>query len=124
MEPLSRVLIVDDDEVCRIILYQVLYKLGYEVSMVNNGHEALLLLHEQDFQAVFTDVEMPEMTGLELLREIRTGLGRWSFPVFMVTSLNDEKTKLEASELTVAGFITKPFTSVDIAQAIKQAMPS
>jgi CheY-like chemotaxis protein len=123
MNPLSRILVVDDDEVLRLVLTHTLLELGFDqVETARDGQAALLLLREQRFQVVFTDVEMPLMNGLELLQSIRLDLGLWQLPVFVVTSLDDEVTKRRAREFEAAGFINKPYLPEDIAIALRRVL--
>ncbi|MDY0164483.1 response regulator [Desulfobotulus sp.] len=67
----GRLLIVDDEPEIRDMLYRHFRLLGYEVSTAGNGLEALAVLREKRMDAVISDIQMPEMDGVSLLREIR-----------------------------------------------------
>ena len=79
-------LVVDDHESNRDALSRLLRQRGYAVSVVADGAEALMLLDQQSFDLVLLDVEMPEMSGLEVLGQIRLRHSRTSLPVIMVTA--------------------------------------
>ncbi|MBF0160204.1 MAG: response regulator [Magnetococcales bacterium] len=67
---MRRILIVDDDEMIRKHLHGMLDHTGFDVSESDNGHTGLVMLREKSFDAVFTDIHMPEMDGIELVRAI------------------------------------------------------
>ncbi len=67
----SKILIVDDDDDFRGLLTDVFSQAGYDVTAVNNPHQAITTFCEQPFDAVVTDHNMPEMTGEDLIKEIR-----------------------------------------------------
>ena len=65
------ILVVDDDENIRIILQKALGKLGHHVSQAKSGEEAISTLQHSFFHVVITDIKMEEMSGIELMREIK-----------------------------------------------------
>ena len=69
--PVPRILIVDDDRAVRTALQVNLRKVGYGVTAVENGRQALELLNSSPMDVVISDVAMPEMTGMELLGQVR-----------------------------------------------------
>jgi EAL domain-containing protein (putative c-di-GMP-specific phosphodiesterase class I) len=84
MRACPRVLVVDDDEIIRRVSTRVLTDEGFEVVQATDGREALAQLERQEFDVVVTDVTMPNMTGLELLRTIRQR--DLELPVILLTS--------------------------------------
>jgi CheY-like chemotaxis protein len=126
----ARLLVVDDSEVDRLLLSEILRSLGFdEVIMARNAEEAILLLQDEEFQAVFTDIEMPVINGLLLLGTIRTDLMQWALPVFLVSSLNSagtDKTDADyiqafAHKFEAAGLIGKPINSAAVEGALRHA---
>jgi len=83
---LSKILIADDDEVARYLLGEALTKLGYRVTEAHNGREAIQLLESNIFNGVFLDLAMPDLTGFEVLREIRHHPEKKTMPVIIHTS--------------------------------------
>ncbi|GAB4352727.1 MAG: hypothetical protein Kow0099_36910 [Candidatus Abyssubacteria bacterium] len=104
---LTRVLVVDDEEVMRDMMRDILEQSGYIVETASDGDEALAKLGEHLFGLVFTDIRMPRMDGLELLRQIRC-LDP-SLDVIMMTGYATVDIAVEAMKLGAADFITKPF---------------
>src|SRR5207249_1034244 len=82
-----RILVVDDEEAVRGLLFDMLENEGYEVTQAANGEEALELFDAKRFKAVFTDVGMPGMSGWELARAIRAR--DEDVPVAVITGWGD-----------------------------------
>ena len=100
-----RILITDDKEIIRNLLLDFLSSYGCEAASAKNGAEALEMLKEEPFRLLITDLDMPEMDGIELIRNVRNLL----IPVTIIgMSLGDKE-----SEFLKAGadyFLSKPFT--------------
>src|SRR5688572_26091986 len=87
----TALLIIDDDtKLCRLIK-EYLEPLGYEISLSHNGRDGLAKALEGKFEAVILDVMMPEMNGIEVLRELRN---KSNVPVLMLTGLGDEADRI------------------------------
>jgi CheY-like chemotaxis protein len=81
----TRLLLVEDNDVNRNMETRMLQKLGYEVDAVANGADALVVLEEFDYHAVLLDVQMPVMDGFAIAREIRAR-GRADLPIIAITA--------------------------------------
>ncbi|MDP7303200.1 MAG: response regulator, partial [Pirellulaceae bacterium] len=81
-----RVLIAEDEEFQAELLRTALTEAGYEVTVVSAGHQALELVRNEEFQMVVSDWEMPEMSGVELCREIRQRITSRYVYVILLTS--------------------------------------
>ena len=81
---LKKILLVDDDEIARSFLREILEHNGYTCEEAGNGAVALTMLHENDYGLVITDHEMPIMTGLELLEHIHTNLALNGIPTILL----------------------------------------
>lgn len=106
-----KALIVDDQEDSRELLKDMLTQIGLaDISESSDGKEALKRLDEEDkfFDIVICDWNMPTMTGVELLRQIRTV--HPDMPFLMVTGRQDMGSVVEAKESGVTAYIGKPFT--------------
>jgi diguanylate cyclase (GGDEF)-like protein/PAS domain S-box-containing protein len=101
-------LVVDDHEPNRDVLSRLLRQRGYAVSVAADGAEALTLLDQQPFDLVLLDVEMPRMSGLEVLGQIRLRHSRTSLPVIMVTARSAGEDIVEAFRLGANDYVTKP----------------
>ena len=111
MTPLN-VLIVDDSATMRALLYRVVGLADLPIGAIYqapNGAEALKLLETHSIQAVFTDVNMPVMNGMELLREM-AGRDEWKDILRVIISTDGSRLRREeARELKVSLYVEKPF---------------
>ena len=110
----NRVLVADDDRITRTVLCEVLRRNGFEPIAVENGREALDVLHSTEVQLVLTDWSMPEMDGLDLCRAIRAGEFARYIYVVMVTSHTDPQHVVLGMEAGADDFITKPFNPMEV----------
>lgn len=107
-----KILIVDDFSTMRRIIKNLLRDLGF-----NNTHEAddgttaLPILKEGGYDFLVTDWNMPGMSGIELLKKIRTDSALASLPTLMVTAEAKRDQIVEAAEAGVNGYVVKPFTA-------------
>jgi two-component system chemotaxis response regulator CheY len=109
---MSRALIVDDSKTIRMILSRILKELGYEICEAANGKEALAVMESQkatvDF--VLADWNMPEMNGLDLLKQLRQDPELGGLKVIMVTTENEVDHMVSALEAGANEYVMKPFT--------------
>jgi two-component system chemotaxis sensor kinase CheA len=104
----SRVLVVDDQFTVRELQRSILEAAGYEVVTANDGRAALQrLTADADVDLVVTDLEMPEMGGLELLRRVREDASLASLPVVVVTSRSSEDDRRRGLEAGADAYVTK-----------------
>ncbi|CBL45063.1 Chemotaxis protein CheY [gamma proteobacterium HdN1] len=112
-----KILIVDDFSTMRRIIKNLLRDLGYtNTHEADDGNSALPLLRSSDFDFLVTDWNMPGMTGIELLKAVRSDDKLRSLPVLMVTAEAKREQIIEAAQAGVNGYVVKPFT----AQALKE----
>ncbi|TAG06143.1 MAG: hybrid sensor histidine kinase/response regulator [Betaproteobacteria bacterium] len=117
-----RLLVVDDAISARRALQQVLEDRGYEVIGASDGADAIEALRRSTISLVLTDLEMPNVNGLELSRRMRD-VPQWaSIPVVMVTSRNGEKYRAQALEAGVNEFRMKPFAETDVLETVKRLL--
>ena len=128
----TRLLVVDDAWTVRMTMKQLLEDAGYEVDTAQNGNAALERLRQAQPDLVLTDLEMPEMNGLELTRRMR-GLPAWrDIPLVMITSRSASKHQEAAHAAGVQLYLTKPYRDADLlahighmlAAAPKHAQPA
>jgi two-component system chemotaxis response regulator CheY len=122
-----RILIVDDSSMMRALIKRVI-KLtdlaGTEVLEASNGAEALQILETQDVNLLLTDVNMPEMSGVELLREI-TRRDRWPKLVRVIISTDGSPSRREeAADLDVRCYLEKPFSPEVLRHVLSEAAES
>ena len=121
MEDLSgiRVLVAEDHPINRQVACEFLQKVGIQVGTASNGYEVLALLRREHFDAVFMDVNMPEMNGLEATRQLREDARYTNLPVIALTA---GVTKLERDRALASGmngFIAKPIEPEELLDTLK-----
>ena len=102
----ERILIVDDEEDIRVVLRISLTDLGYEVFTAESGDEALRIIKEVDPPIVLTDIRMPVMDGIELLRKIKHENPETE--VIMITGHGDMDLAIKSLKHEATDFITNP----------------
>jgi len=109
---MSKALVVDDSKTIRIILGRILKELGYEVCEAGNGREALKVMESEKaaVNLVLADWNMPEMNGLELLKQLRQDPDLASLKVIMVTTETELDHMVSALEAGANEYVMKPFT--------------
>jgi type IV pilus assembly protein PilB len=104
----SRVLVVDDDPAMTGVLRDILVEEQYQVTVASNGEEALSLDFNERPDLILTDLQMPGMDGLELLRKIRRDLSTCQIPVVFLTVVDALDAEAQALDLGADDYITKP----------------
>ena len=108
------VLVADDILVITQILRFGLERAGCRVLVASSGETALRRAEAERIDLLILDIEMPHMSGFELLRKVRCTPGCSEVPVIFITSSGDPGIRAEAEALGAAGFFTKPFSPVDL----------
>lgn len=114
------ILVVDDEKDTCLLLSQVLEKEGYIVDTATSGREALSILKKKKINLVITDLKMPEMDGLEFLREARKLKSKVKF--IMMTAYGEIETYLDAINLGAFDYLNKPMEISDVRNAVKKAL--
>ena len=119
----SRILAIDDDAIVRRLLVRLLTNQGYEVRTAVDGETGLVALEEEDGPAaVICDLCLPGISGIEVVRRIREQ-ERWKgIPVLMLTGEGAEETRGAALDSGADLFLTKPFSSYEIVEAIHRLL--
>lgn len=112
-KPVS-ILVVDDMKTNLELLDLVFRAEGFDVVTTQDGHAALRVFREKEFDLAVLDVMMPEMDGFELCKRIKESRGNRFFPVILLTALSDKRSKLAALESGADHFISKPFDKVEL----------
>lgn len=117
---MKHILIADDDLAMRQALAESLDSCGFEVETAENGADALAKFQKGRFEVVVTDMRMPKMTGMEVLRGIKNLSP--DTPVILITAYGTVKTAVEAMKEGAAEFIMKPFSLDDLEFAVKNVL--
>jgi CheY-like chemotaxis protein len=118
----SRVLIVDDSMSVRRAVATLLEDHGYDVTLARDGHEAVKSMEVARPDAVLTDLEMPNMNGLELCAHVRSRSELAQLPVIMITSRSLDKHRRQAMASGVNVYLTKPYTDQELLQHVASCL--
>jgi two-component system chemotaxis response regulator CheY len=114
-----RILIVDDFSTMRRIVKNLLSDLGFtNTAEADDGATALPMLKNEKFDFVVTDWNMPGVTGIDLLKQIRADEKLRHLPVLMVTAEAKREQIIEAAQAGVNGYIIKPFTAATLQEKL------
>jgi len=123
-DPNMQVLIVDDFSTMRRIVKNILRQLGFvNISEADDGTTAWEVLQKQKIDFVVSDWNMPQMTGIELLRKVRADPKLGEMPFLMVTAEACQENILEAAQAKVSNYIVKPFTADTLKKKIDKIFP-
>ena len=114
------ILIIDDEKSMREFLSIMLEKEGYRTIAIDNGNDALKFIKDNDYDLIITDIKMPKITGIDILRESMTL--HQNTPVIMITAFASTEVAVEAMKLGAHDYITKPFNVDEIKIIIKNAI--
>lgn len=116
-----KILIVDDFSTMRRIVKHILAQLGFKnIEEAEDGKVALGKLRESHFEFVISDWNMPNMKGIDLLREVRADGALRELPFLMVTAESQKDNVQEAVQAGVSSYITKPFTTETLEAKLEQ----
>lgn len=122
-DPKMKFLVVDDFSTMRRIVRNLLKELGFtNVDEAEDGVIALQKLKSADFDFVVTDWNMPNMTGIELLRAIRGDETLKHLPVLIVTAEAKKENIVEAAHAGASGYVVKPFTAATLDEKINKIL--
>lgn len=119
------ILIVDDSSTTRAVIKRTMSMSGLELGSVfeaENGEEALRLIREEWIDLVFTDLNMPVMGGVEMIRQMAQDDLLATVPVVVISSIRDQATKDELQGLGVKAYLTKPFRPEEFRDALLEVL--
>ena len=118
-----KILAVDDSATMRRIIKNQLKQAGYdEVDEAGNGREALVLLSQRQYDLLITDWNMPEMCGLDLVKEVRKTDASKAMPILMVTTVAGKEDIVTALKAGVNNYMVKPFDTATLRAKIAQVV--
>jgi two-component system KDP operon response regulator KdpE len=103
---MSRILVADDEAAIRKVVRDALEKAGHDIETAIDGDEAATLFEGGDFDLVVTDLNMPKVDGLELVRRVRQ---RSAVPILVLTVRQEEREKVRLLDAGADDYVTKPF---------------
>ena len=119
---MAKLLIIDDERGIRNTLREILADEGHEVEVAENGKQGLDMAQAKAYDLIFSDIKMPEMDGLELLKALKEGDEAIESPIVMITGHGDVETAVQALKLGAYDFLLKPLDLNRILITTKNAL--
>ncbi len=119
----KKVLLVDDAGVMRQAGAMTLKNSGYTVTQAVDGKDALAKAEGEQFDIIVTDINMPEMNGIELIKELRKKEAYKFTPIVVLSTLSMKDKVEEGKEAGASGWIFKPFKAAELVKTVKKFLP-
>jgi len=116
----GKILVAEDNPSNQLLIRLLLEKLGIEVTMANNGKEALLLAEKNEYQMILMDMQMPEMNGSEATRAIRQK--EIKTPIFALTANAMKGDKDKCFEAGCDGYLSKPIIKEELLKTLNECL--
>lgn len=118
--PKEKILVIDDEDVILQLFRDILTRINYEVKTATSGKEGIKLFEDERFDLIITDIKMPGISGIDIIRHVRENNNE--VPIIVVTGHGTIDIAIDSLKLGSQGFILKPFTPEEIEAAIVDAM--
>jgi len=120
---MKNVLIVEDSKAIRSVIRIALEEAGdFFAAEANNGFEALKMLPRRKFDLIITDINMPDINGLELIGFVKANPAYRDIPLIIVSTEKTEEDKRRGMALGAMGYVVKPFRKEDLLVLVKKAV--
>jgi len=117
------ILIVEDSATTRALIRAVIDEIGeFETIEASSGFEALKMLPQQEYDLIITDINMPDINGLELISFVRNNPRFTHLPIVIVSTERSEEDKKRGMALGASAYVTKPFKSFELQEIIKKTI--
>jgi two-component system, chemotaxis family, chemotaxis protein CheY len=119
----KRILLVEDSATTRALIRAIIDELGeFEVVEASTGFEALKILPSQECGLIITDINMPDINGLELISFVRNNEKYNELPIIIVSTERSEEDRRRGMALGATAYLAKPFTSSELQEIIKNTV--
>ena len=118
-----KVLIVDDSKTVREVLRATLTEAGYAVCDSDDGHAALSLVSANEYDLLMTDLNMPQMDGIEFITRVRAIPGRRFLPIVVLSGENKQARFRECTTAGASGYLQKPFAKEQVLRILQTIIP-
>jgi len=118
------IMVVDDSPSVRQMMGFSLKAANYNVVEATNGIEALQVFDKEDISMVITDLNMPKMDGLQLIRELRGGRACRFLPIVLLTSASEQENRKRSKEAGASAWLNKPFKPNQLLQMVRMVLPN
>ena len=120
---MKSILIVEDSTTTRSLIRAVIEELGdFNIVEAPTGFDALKLLPVQDFDLVVTDINMPDINGLELINFVKSNPRYSNIPLIIVTTERSEEDKKRGMALGATAYVTKPFKAPELQDIVRKVL--
>lgn len=120
----TKVLVVEDNHATRSLISAALDQhLEVNVYEAENGFSALKLIPENDFSLILTDINMPDINGLELISFLRQHPNYQKVPILIISTESAEEDRRRGLAIGADGYLTKPFTEGELVKLVQQLLP-
>ncbi|MFH1014739.1 MAG: response regulator [Nitrospirota bacterium] len=120
---MKSILIVEDSTTTRSLIRAVIEELGdFNIVEAPTGFDALKLLPAQDFDLVVTDINMPDITGLELINFVKSNQRYSNIPLIIITTEKSEEDKKRGMALGATAYVTKPFKASELQDVVRKVL--
>ena len=119
-----KIISIDDSPTIRRMVAFALKEAGHQVYEAGDGIEGLNVLKSEQIELIFTDVNMPNMGGIELTRQARALPAYASVPIILLTTESDPAKKAEGKAAGATGWVVKPFTPDQLQAILKRVFPN
>lgn len=121
MENTTKILVVEDERMLLKTIQFRLKKEGYNIITAENGREAIDILNSETPDLIISDIMMPFINGLELVKHVKENCDA-KIPVILLTTLRQEQNVMKAFELGADEFMTKPFSPSELVVRVKRVL--
>jgi two-component system, chemotaxis family, chemotaxis protein CheY len=118
----KRIMVVDDSAIIRQVEESVLKAAGFEVVVANDGREALAKMATGAFHLILTDLNMPNLDGVEFIKAVRTTGTQRLVPIVMVTTESKDSKKKEGKAAGATAWVVKPFTPEQLLAVVHKVL--
>jgi two-component system chemotaxis response regulator CheY len=119
----KRILTVDDSKTMRDMVAFTLRKAGFEVNEAEDGRKALTVLGGARFDLIITDLNMPNMDGISLIRQVRSSAQHRGVPILILTTESDSAKKADGKAAGATGWLVKPFSPEKLVELVQRVCP-
>lgn len=119
---MKTILTVDDSASMRMMVSFTLKTLGYKILEAGNGVEALRKMEDRTIDMLITDINMPQMDGITLVRKVREQQQYRFIPILVLTTESQDEKRLEGKAAGATGWIVKPFKPEQLAKVVRKVL--
>jgi two-component system chemotaxis response regulator CheY len=119
----KRILTVDDSKTMRQMVSSTLRKAGFDVNEAEDGKKALTVLSAGRFDLIITDLNMPNMDGITLIKNVRAGSQHRAVPILILTTESDGAKKADGKAAGATGWLVKPFSPEKLIELVHRVCP-